>query len=680
MSDITIPGVTNKYNTTKIIADTMKLERIPLTRLENRVAKIKKEKTAWADLNNGMGNVRTSAQALYSFNNPFEDKVVDSSNSTAITGTATRAAHSATDRVTVKQIATADSFLSSSLPDDFNVPAGDYGFGVGQKELSFQYGGGSVKDFVRALNQKASNLLTANVINNTATTQVVQVTAKDTGAANKLTFRKDSRKLGVDMGFLRRSGSTSRNVKLSAASIQPWTKPLSEVKPEIASGKVTLNPGGEISVPISPPVAAGKNLVLEVKLKVTDIPHGGEAAPTPPPGPSLPSTGSIEYQGVKIRSQGTKTGLPLWQPPSPPKIISDLGVLSMLDGTNVVQLPPVKDTQEVQTLQFPLNQYVQNLNAVDIRNPNTYRKITIEEIKVYNPNARGQYSPVDAVSKAGDALLNLDGIEVQRSGNTIDDVIPGVTLNLNETTSQPVTIDIHPDIKKIKDAIITFVGNYNKLLTDIVIYTGNDPKVIDEVSYFNSQQRQDAQKKLGMFQGDITLAQIKSRLQEDMMNRYRTAAGSSLDLLAQIGISTNVSKSYSGFDISKLRGYLEIDENRLDQALKNNLQSVKDLFGYDSTGDLVINTGAAYEIDRYLKAFNQTGGIIAMKEQSYDQSISQTNHNIDSLKQKLAQKEQALKNKYAQMEGAISTLQENARSLQSLRGYVGGGGTNQNIP
>jgi flagellar hook-associated protein 2 len=382
---------------------------------------------------------------------------------------------------------------------------------------------------------------------------------------------------------------------------------------------------------------------------------------------------------VKIESEGSKAGLPPWQAPPPPKVESDLGVLYMQDGSNSVKLPPVKDTPEEQTLQFPLSQYVQNLNALNIRNNNTYRQITIEGIKVYDPNARGQYSPANPVTKAGDAVLNLDGIEVRRPSNTISDVIPGVTLTLNEPTSQPTTIDVHPDVKKVKDAIITFVGNYNKLLTDIVIYTSNDPKVIDEVSYFDTQQRADAHKKLGMFQGDISLAQIKSHLQEDMMNRYPTSDGSNLDLLAQIGIATNVSKSYSGFDISKLRGYLEIDETTLDNALKNHMKAVKDLFGYDSTGDLVINTGAAYRVDTYLKAFNQTGGIIAMKEQSYDQSINQTTQSIDSLTKQLAQKEQDLKAKYGQMEGAISTLQQSAKSLQSLGGSSGSG-SNQSIP
>jgi flagellar hook-associated protein 2 len=198
--------------------------------------------------------------------------------------------------------------------------------------------------------------------------------------------------------------------------------------------------------------------------------------------------------------------------------------------------------------------------------------------------------------------------------------------------------------------------------------------VIQENTYLDAQQRQAAQANLGLLQGSITLSQIRSRLQEYMMNSYPTRAGSNLDLLAQIGISTNVSKTYSGFDIAKLRGYLEIDSTALDNALKNHLPAVKDLFGNATGGNLVINSGVAYEVNHYLAAFNQPGGILAMKQQSYDQQITQTNKQIDNLNKKLAQKEQSLKDKYSQMQGAINQLQQSSRSLQSLGGGTGGGG------
>lgn len=673
MSNINIPGVSNQYNTSKIIADTMKLKRIPLKRLQKQVASIKKNKAAWSAINTKIGAVRTAAQSLYSFNNPFEDMVVQSSNP-ALSGTAKRGAPTTKDEITIKKIATADSFLSSSLPDNFQVPSGDYGFQVGDKHISFHFGGGSVKDFVNVLNKKGHDLLRANVVKNTSRTQVMQITSKKTGVHNKLTFTKDSQQLGVKMGFLHSTGTTARTVALTSQNIQAWNKPLSEVKPQIAGGKVTLDPGGEISIPISPPVAAQKDLVLEVKVKVTDIPHGQKSAETPPSGPSLPSTGSIEYKGLKIQSGSSKSGLPPYKPPPPPKVVNDLSVLYMQGASKTVKLPAVKDTQGVQTLQFPLSGNVGTLNALDVRNNNTYRKITIEGVRVFNPNSRGKYSPAHAVSKAGDAVLNLNGIEIRRPSNSISDVIPRVTLHLHAPTSRPATVQVNPDMKKIKNEIINFVGTYNKLMTDLVIYSSNNPKVIQENSYLTPQQQQKAQNNLGLLQGSLTLSEIRSRLEDIMMNPYPTPAGNALDLLAQIGISTDVSKTYQGFSMAKLRGYLQIDTTTLDNALQNHFNSVKALFGYAGNGNLVVNSGVAYELDKYLKAYNQPDGIIPMKEQSYDQSIKQTNQQIDTMKQRLAQKEQQLKQRYSQMQGTINQLQQSSKAIQQLGGGGGGGG------
>ncbi len=670
MSDIPIPGVSNQYNTSKLISDAMKLERIPLTRLQDREATLKKQREAWLEINRTIGTVRDASQTLYSFNNPFEDKVASTSDAAALTATATRKAQIGTQKITVEKIAHADAFLSSSLPSDFTVPPGDYGFTVGKKELSFQWGGGSLTDFAQFVTQRSQGLLEATVINDTPTTQVLLIKSKLTGAQNTLTFTKDSIKFGLASGLLAKTGFGERTVALAPSTVQPWTKPLAPETYGVTDGIITLKPGAELSVPVTPPVTAEKGLVLELTVSVRDLPQGGGAPAAAPSGPSVPPTGGIEYQGIKIQSSPSATGLPPWSPPPPPQPVSDLGVLYLQGAGKSVKLPDLKDVPGPQVIQIPLADYVQSLQAIEARNLNTYREIQISGIKIYNPNARGEYSPVHAISQASDAVVDLDGVKATRSSNTIDDLIPGVTLNLQAPSPAPVTLDVGPNKKKIKDAIITFVGDYNNLLADLEVYTSRDPAVIDEITYYTPEQRKAAHEKLGLFMGDFTLSEMKSRLQEIMMNPYKTSAGRSLALLAQIGISTNTSSTYTGYDAAKLRGYLDIDETKLDQALSSHLTAVKDLFGYASGGDLVINTGVAYTTDQFLKGFNSIGGIIPTRTSSIDQSIAQTKQDITSMERQLADKEQSLKEKYSQMQGAIDSLQQSSKAIQSL----GGGG------
>ena len=67
MSDFSIPGVSSKYNTNKMIDDLMKLERVPLTRAEERIETFKLQKRNWQEINRGLARVQDSAKKLFGF-------------------------------------------------------------------------------------------------------------------------------------------------------------------------------------------------------------------------------------------------------------------------------------------------------------------------------------------------------------------------------------------------------------------------------------------------------------------------------------------------------------------------------------------------------------------------------------------------------------------------------------
>ena len=134
------------------------------------------------------------------------------------------------------------------------------------------------------------------------------------------------------------------------------------------------------------------------------------------------------------------------------------------------------------------------------------------------------------------------------------------------------------------------------------------------------------------------------------MNSYGDG-NSTIRLLAQLGISTDSAKSGSGqgYNVSKMRGYLEIDEETLDKTLATNFEAVRDLFGKDSDGDLVVDSGVAYRLDSIIKPFVETAGIISLKTDTLDKQISADKSKIATLDTQLADKEADLKDKYATM-------------------------------
>ncbi len=92
MSDLSIPGVTDKYNTQKIIDALMAVKKEPLTRMQKELDTEQQKKTAWQDITRKLSGLRDMARTLYGFQNPFNDRVAASSDESTLVATATRQA------------------------------------------------------------------------------------------------------------------------------------------------------------------------------------------------------------------------------------------------------------------------------------------------------------------------------------------------------------------------------------------------------------------------------------------------------------------------------------------------------------------------------------------------------------------------------------------------------------
>ena len=171
-------------------------------------------------------------------------------------------------------------------------------------------------------------------------------------------------------------------------------------------------------------------------------------------------------------------------------------------------------------------------------------------------------------------MISLDGIDVRRGTNTIDDLIPGVTLNVKAPSDSPVELSVKHDVEGIKKQIQALVGSYNQIITDIDVLTRKDEGIIADAAYLTDDERKKARDNLGLLFGDLSLQQLKSSMQRVMMNPYPTSMNRELSLLAQIGISTDTrAPGSAGIDKTKLRGYLEIDDPKLSAAIDQHAEA-----------------------------------------------------------------------------------------------------------
>jgi flagellar hook-associated protein 2 len=668
MADLSIPGVTDNLNTQKIVNALMDAERIPLTRMQQEQALEEQKKSAWQTMTRELSALRDDARLLYGFQNPFNEKAANSSNTQILTANAERTAIPETAHITVKRLATADRFLSQPLPKDFRVDAGDYSFRVGDKEVRFTFSGGSLKEFVDALNKRGGDLLSASLVSDSATTQVLLIESKKTGAGNRLVLGDKSTDLALKAGILERSATVSRQIALSEKAVEAWAKPLTPEMYALAEGVLTLNPGGELRIPVHPGASLNPNMVLELSVKTEMIPETQIQEAAPASGPAVPDTGSLQFHGITIQSHNAQAPIAELPQVKPPEKVTDMQVLFMEGGGKLVALPQTVDSADFTRVQIPVGELATSLDALDLRNRNTQRRIVVKDIALFDKTQRGDFVPKKPLSEAGDAVVSLDGIEATRSTNQIDDLIPGVTLHLAGQGDQPVELEIGPDTEAIKKSLVGFLGDYNRVLTDIDILTRKDSAVITDITYLTDAERTAAQKNLGLLMGEISLRQLKDAMQRVMMNPYPTSLGKNLTLLTQIGISTDTRApgSGTGVDWSRMRGYLEVNEPVLDGAIAQHADAVRELFGSDTNGDLVVNAGAAYALDTLIRPYVMVGGLFPSKVANLDSEIARTKKQITDYQKHLDDYQAQLKQKYGQMQGAVDLLNRTSQDISNF--------------
>ncbi len=160
---------------------------------------------------------------------------------------------------------------------------------------------------------------------------------------------------------------------------------------------------------------------------------------------------------------------------------------------------------------------------------------------------------------AQNAQLRLDGYPnpgwIERSTNTITDLIEGLNISLLSTGTTTLTVSL--DISAIEENLTEFLEAYNQVV-----------KKIRDLSYYDPQTQT-----AGILSGNYALQIINSRLKSIILN---TPPGFSTDTdtysnLTQIGFYTDISET------SDTRGQLKLDMTKFSQAINSHPEAVLDL-------------------------------------------------------------------------------------------------------
>ena len=526
MAGLSIPGVNDKYKSNEIVEGLMKVERIPLTREQNHLEEVKKQQDAWRTVNHKMSQLRDSVKSLYSFDNPFNNKLASSTEEYAITATAGREAAYESFQIEVIQPATADRFLSGEIEKNQKIPAGTYTFKTGDKTISMNWKGGKIEDFVTSLNKRGKDVIKASLIGVNKGNKALLLESLKTGSDSHLEFKDAALALAIDTKMIQKVegekdifGSTLSEIKVPE-NVSPIEQ---EGMPFITSSFVKMTEDGisipprggfTINVPGNISKDTTKTLIFTVKAKeIADITDTANSKPTEP---DLPDPGNVTFQNITIDNNQSSYELPGTQAPKVPleSIRTDSVLFARFeDGTERELKITDAFSESGSTVKVNLSEYP-GIKSIVMRNANTGVQYSVSKIESVDEKASLGYTPLNAVSNAGDAIIKYEGITITRPDNKIDDVIPHITLNVSQKTDRPATIKIEPDTEAAKDALINFVGRYNQIIAEINILSQNKPELISELDYLSKDEEDAYKEKLGLFSGDFSLTNAKSSMQE----------------------------------------------------------------------------------------------------------------------------------------------------------------------
>ena len=150
---------------------------------------------------------------------------------------------------------------------------------------------------------------------------------------------------------------------------------------------------------------------------------------------------------------------------------------------------------------------------------------------------------------AQNAEFKVDGIAISKPGNTVTDVIQGVTLNLLKTTTTATSITVAKDSAGVKASVEAFVKAFNDI-----------GKIFTDLTKFDA-----ATKKGSLLTGDATVRGIQGQLRA-VLNQALASAGGGLTTLADIGASFQTD------------GTLKLDASKLDKVLADSTKDISTLF------------------------------------------------------------------------------------------------------
>ena len=174
----------------------MKLERIPLQRMQQENGLREIQIRAYEEVRKRTRDLADKSRKLYSITGAFSDRSVVSSDAGAITGQASPSADAGEQQVEVLQLASNHQIHSDPVLVDDALPAGKFMVTAGGKERTIAFKGGKVRRLLEQLKRDGEQLFDVTGVNTDASHLLISLRSKHSGENGRMQFSDPDGLLG----------------------------------------------------------------------------------------------------------------------------------------------------------------------------------------------------------------------------------------------------------------------------------------------------------------------------------------------------------------------------------------------------------------------------------------------------------------------------------------------------
>ncbi|WP_341675069.1 flagellar filament capping protein FliD [Niveibacterium sp. SC-1] len=258
----------------------------------------------------------------------------------------------------------------------------------------------------------------------------------------------------------------------------------------------------------------------------------------------------------------------------------------------------------------------------------------------YDASTAASSNSFSSLQSAQDSKIEVQGLTITRSSNTVENAIPGVTLNLTaKTTTDPVVVTVSKDNSQATTAVQNLVKAYNGMIS-----------TMNAMTSYNKDSNQ-----ASVLTGDASIASMRNLARGALTQSVKLSDGSSMRF------------SDMGVTLQK-DGTLAVDTTKLNKALTEQPARVAEFLAGNSS-----TTGLSKLASKTLDSINGTNGSLAGKTKGLQSSIDSIGKQLDSWNTRLTAIEARYRAQFTALETTISSMQSTqtylTQQLAALPGF-----------